>query len=909
MSDNQKFPEFIEFILKFLKENNIQYLDSAKELEIKSNIGIIINKEKQSFDSTNIKIHNARIKDLKKEENRGVVILIITLIQKGYPAESIELEKRFPSGHRHSGYLDLYISNQEAVYMIEAKKYSELLNAADKHPEQLFNYAFEDKKTKLMSYYAYDFKNESHHFKYLLVDDQMREADDKQDMINKWNHKYLEDNFINNRDVFDASFHCKTMEHLKNIDEKDTHILFEKFTEILRINAVSDKSNAFNKIINLFLCKIIDESQEGGEFSVVDAVGARHDFKGMKFQYIHALDTAESLLTRLNDLYKEGVEQYLGTKIIDYKDADIEKLLSMHDSGDGDQLRKIIKDLRLKKSNEFAFIEVYDEASFQANFLIVRDIVEVFSLYKFRYNYKHQYLGDFFEELLNTSLKQDEGQFFTPYPLVEFIIKSIDLKKIITDKFQTKEESFIPAVIDYACGSGHFINSYISEFQSVLGDNSIQNHQKATTLVKKSLKKYLDHEYSWVTKDNVVGIDKDYRLAKTAKISTFLNGDGEADIISGDGLRKFSDFGFDSESFDILLSNPPYSVKGFSKNLERLKISKDDFSLYDKMNINERSSNIEVLFVERACQLLKTGGTAVLLLPQSFLSGDKYIEARKFLFANFKVQVMLLLADMSFVGTTTSPVVLFMKKERVKHHDYEVMTIFSEKYLDRTIKPDRERKFLGYKFSSNKNVSTTKVLDNSILKSFIEVTRDFISHGEKMSGTNKHIKYPKLTDITINDEKQVFPKYNGASCAEGIRVGDIFDVNPVYDATEDINKLSYVEISNIKNNKITPSDKKMKGRLCKKGDILLSSLTPASEKIVISDAEYILSSAIFVLSIKDEYSSRTDEIYAEIRKDYVLSQMNNMVEGFKITYAKISENNLKNNVRLVIKKSGYKQSI
>ena len=51
--------------------------------------------------------------------------------------------------------------------------------------------------------------------------------------------------------------------------------------------------------------------------------------------------------------------------------------------------------LRLKKSNEFAFINVYDEYTFILNSKIVIAIIELLQEYKFRYNYKHQFLGDF----------------------------------------------------------------------------------------------------------------------------------------------------------------------------------------------------------------------------------------------------------------------------------------------------------------------------------------------------------------------------------------------------------------------------------------------------------------------------------------------------------------------------------
>ena len=58
----------------------------------------------------------------------------------------------------------------------------------------------------------------------------------------------------------------------------------------------------------------------------------------------------------------------------------------------------------------------------------------------------------------------------------------------------------------------------------------------------------------------------------------------------------------------------------------------------------------------------------------------------------------------------------------------------------------------------------------------------------------------------------------------------------------------------------------------------------------------MLSSAIHVLS-EFESDSVRDYVYKQLRTDNVLSQMNTMLDGFKVTYAKIIEENLLNVIR------------
>ena len=48
---------------------------------------------------------------------------------------------------------------------------------------------------------------------------------------------------------------------LEKLESQDSNRIFLQFLEILRRHVVSDRPNAFNKIFNLFLCKIVDEDQ------------------------------------------------------------------------------------------------------------------------------------------------------------------------------------------------------------------------------------------------------------------------------------------------------------------------------------------------------------------------------------------------------------------------------------------------------------------------------------------------------------------------------------------------------------------------------------------------------------------------------------------------------------------------
>ncbi|WAM07391.1 hypothetical protein [Mycoplasmopsis cynos] len=241
-------------------------------------------------------------------------------------------------------------------------------------------------------------------------------------MFDKWNKVWDHTNFILNNNLFDLKFKSLKYSDLNKIDHKSVKIIFNQFLSILRQNSVSDKSNAFDKMINLFIAKVYDELNEDTTFKVNNQT-----INGIRFQYIMGVDDDLSFLKRLNDLYKQGMNIYMKKDIIDYTDDEINELLNWNKNTD--KLRKIIDDLRLKKNNAFSFIEVFDDKTFKENNNILKELVLLLQSYKFKYNNKHQFLGDFFEELLNTSWKQESGQFFTPMPIVDFMIHLYQLMK------------------------------------------------------------------------------------------------------------------------------------------------------------------------------------------------------------------------------------------------------------------------------------------------------------------------------------------------------------------------------------------------------------------------------------------------------------------------------------------------
>ena len=627
---------------------------------------IEVDVEKQTINyGDKIKTESKATQNFVQAENWVVLECVNRLLEKGYQPENIVLEKTWAAGHGTSGRLDVCVTRDDGseYLLIECKTYGKEFDKAfsrmKKDGGQLFTYFKFSNKADVIMLYASELKGKEiiYRNEIVKIEDDYRSGDVK-DFYDRWN-KLPVSNGIFEEWVRPYCFECKalTPENLKDIKQEDSSFIFNQFLEILRHNVVSDKPNAFNKIFTLFLCKVYDET------STLDG-------EELQFQWKEGIDNHIDFQLRLTDLYSKGMQKFLERTVSDFNEEDFNKRCKNLNDETKDFLLREVNKLRLEKNNEFAIKEVYDTQSFEENAKVVKEVVELIQGYRIRYNKRQQYLSDFFEQLLTTGLKQEAGQFFTPVPIAQFIIKSLPLDTIVFDKLKQKDGEILPYMIDYAAGSGHFITEYMHEIQSLITQREPKDYIDSTAI---KLKNWQGDHFDWATQ-YVYGIEKDYRLVKVGKVGCYLHGDGLANVILSDGLANFSkckdyklklkkdtnDTSKDNQQFDVLLSNPPYSVSAF-RQTTRNYYTENDFELYS--NLTDNSSEIECLFVERTKQLLKDGGVAGIILPTSILNSTGiFSKAREIILKYFEFVAITELGSNTFMATGTNTVVLFLRR-------------------------------------------------------------------------------------------------------------------------------------------------------------------------------------------------------------------------------------------------------
>lgn len=683
-----------------------------------------------------------------QKESYVVFVCVAQLFERGYLPQHIKLEGRNYAG-ADTGYCDILVSdnNGEPYLIVECKK-ADIDKKEDefrKHwartmrdGDQLFRYFNTYRKAQYLCMYAADYPEYSkkgkkinrleinYHIISLVDNEEYLQTDNKlhsfqemreqqggsEDFFNVWKQTYKQDFttrglFEEGIDAFNIGKKSYGINDLKTIDEYSLDKKYNEFALILRKHTISSHENAFDKLVNLFLAKIIDERYHSNELQLL--------WKGA------AYDDYFSLQDRLINLYKRGMKEFFDDEVASVENAEIEnafKFLTSKADEARDTIKRYFRKLKYFNNNPFAFLDVHNEQLFYKNAVILKDTISMLQDIYLTKNTDNQFLGDLFEGFLNRGVHQSEGQFFTPIPIARFLVSSLPLRQIL-------EGGEIPKVIDYACGAGHFLTEYARQIKPIVEEmahleNIYDKRAKEERLIS-VLREYYEQ---------IVGIEKDYRLSKVSQVAAFMYGMDGIHIHYGDGLQEMS--GIQDHTFSVLVANPPYSVSGFLETLP--EEDRERYTLNNYISNIEKNNSIETFFIERAAQLLKSGGVAAIVLPASVLSGTGlYMYTREILLKNFDVVGICCFDKKTFGQTSTRTITLFLRRKDLepdfaKHLDNRIESWFTGNTSDDTYYKDSDKinsyiERMGYKKEDYR-----KFLNGELTESFMEseMVKDYL---------------------------------------------------------------------------------------------------------------------------------------------------------------------------------------
>ncbi|MFA5423328.1 MAG: N-6 DNA methylase [Phycisphaerae bacterium] len=239
--------------------------------------------------------------------------------------------------------------------------------------------------------------------------------------------------------------------------------------------------------------------------------------------------------------------------------------------------------------------------------------------------------GRMFEVFLNAAVRGKAlGQYFTPRSVVDFMTR-IGLYGV--------DVATPPRIIDACCGTGGFLIEAMAHLLSSLRNDTRFNRREK------------EERRNRICNEMLFGVDANERVARIARINMYLHGDGGSHIFCADGLDReqlISDDMADerrselkeylkavrteTDGFDLVLTNPPFSMSYQRKNEDEERI------LSQREIANGRSSaKSNSLFLDRYHEILKCGGEMLIVIDDTVLNGDTCVEERKWILDKFIV--------------------------------------------------------------------------------------------------------------------------------------------------------------------------------------------------------------------------------------------------------------------------------
>ena len=428
-------------------------------------------------------------------------------------------------------------------------------------------------------------------------------------------------------------------------------------------------TTAFDELDKLIFCKIWDERWRDND--------PKSKGQPFNFQIIHYPEDQQNnkakveLEKRIRDLYEHGRK----------KDPEVFK-----------------DDIKLDKHKIYTVVQYLQDINLSKTDLDAKGLAF------------QTFMGEFF--------RGDFGQFFTPKPIVEFIVTAIGVNKDWK-------------ILDTSCGSGGFL---LHALKAVRDDaNEIFSDEIGSA-------SWRDYWHVFAEK-HLFGIEINEQISRVAKMNMIIHDDGHTNIITNDGLKnnrtleiENRNLNFQDGTFDLIMTNPPFgsTIKAdevgyykeyelFEKNLGFTEI-KDRIADDNNKNKWRASQSTEVLFLERCYKYLnEENGYLAIVVPDGILTNSSSQYVRDWLIEKFRILAVVSLPQHTFahVKAGVKSSILFLKKhpkaltQKFEQTLTDIKTIVrEEKGLD---KEQRARRMLElykehiFKYSDNYEVLMVEV--------------------------------------------------------------------------------------------------------------------------------------------------------------------------------------------------------
>jgi len=422
-------------------------------------------------------------------------------------------------------------------------------------------------------------------------------------------YKYAKGGRISSDETLDTETK-KDFFDIETIEESELTKRFKQAHNALWAGGELNPSSAFDELDKLIFCKIWDERKPRKE-------GKPYDFQIF----------SENIPKDATDIEKQAIEEKISKELF-------KRINDLYEEGRKKDPEVFKDNIRLDHTKVKTVVSYLEDINLSETDLDSK--------------------GKAFETFMGSYFRGDFGQFFTPRNIVKFITQVLPI---------THESR----VIDTSCGSGGFLLYALDKVR-----------QEADEYYKRGSAKHHTHWHDFAEK-NLFGIEINEQISRTAKMNMIIHDDGHTNVITSDGLlksnvmiEKSGNDGFKYDSFDFIITNPPFgsSVKQTeSAYLHQYKLGNKDTSWLDLKNSASKgraNQSTEVLFIEQDYNFLKEGGFLAIVIPDGILTNSSMQYVRDNIEQSFRIVAVISLPQTAFshTGAGVKSSVLFLRKHK-----------------------------------------------------------------------------------------------------------------------------------------------------------------------------------------------------------------------------------------------------
>lgn len=442
-------------------------------------------------------------------------------------------------------------------------------------------------------------------------------------------------------------------ENLEDLDRKDRSVsrnpandslikVFKRSHDYIYGNE-GRKKDAFWQLLNLIFCKLYDEKQQFNS----EKSYRREFYVGVTEQ--NTEEGRKAIATRIKNIFEKLKEKgTIYTEVFDGSEA-----ILLTDKG----LSVIAAEL-----SKYSFLNASIDVK-----------------------------GAAYETIVDKTLKDKSGQFFTPRNIIKTMVAMLNP--------QENER-----VLDPACGSGGFLVMVLDHVRNQIAQELYPTLSGAILADKLNTSDVNERVKSY-SENCIFGFDFDPDLKKAARMNMVMSGDGHSNVFHVNSLaypkwehpteinkiqnaieasleiirdeQGTYDVGDARGKFDVIFTNPPFGAK--------VEVEKEIANRYE---LSKYSDAPEVLFIEACYNYLKPKGRMAIVLPDGILGNPNMLRVREWILNRFRVLASIDLAVEAFmpqVGVQAS--LLFLQKKTNEERqlaqeideNYEIFMAIAEK--------------------------------------------------------------------------------------------------------------------------------------------------------------------------------------------------------------------------------------